>query len=83
MTGSTTNEFAADVLICGAGSTGLTLAIDLARRGISSRLIEKMHKPFADSRGKGIQLRTQELFEDLGIIDRMVAAGGLYPPMRH
>src|SRR5690606_13949764 len=30
----------------------------------------------------GIQPRTQEVFEDLGIIDRIVAAGGLYPPLR-
>ena len=77
-----TKEFAADVLICGAGAAGLTLAIDLARRGVSFRLIEKMDGPFLGSRGKGIQPRTQEIFEDLGIIDRIVAVGGLYPPQR-
>jgi 2-polyprenyl-6-methoxyphenol hydroxylase-like FAD-dependent oxidoreductase len=72
----------ADVLICGAGAAGLTLAIELARRGISFRLIEKMSEPFQGSRGKGIQPRTQEIFEDLGIIDRIVPAGGLYPLQR-
>jgi 2-polyprenyl-6-methoxyphenol hydroxylase-like FAD-dependent oxidoreductase len=72
----------ADVLICGAGAAGLTLAIDLARRGISFLLIEKLHQPFPGSRGKGIQPRTQEVFEDLDILDRLVAAGGLYPPQR-
>ena len=71
-----------DVLICGAGAAGLTLAIDLARRGLSFRLIEKMAAPFHGSRGKGIQPRTQEVFEDLGILDRIVAAGGNYPPER-
>ncbi|MET0406065.1 MAG: FAD-dependent oxidoreductase, partial [Cystobacter sp.] len=70
------------VLICGAGASGLTLAIDLARRGVSFRLIEKLARPFPGSRGKGIQPRTQEVFEDLGIIDRLVAAGGAYPPAR-
>jgi 2-polyprenyl-6-methoxyphenol hydroxylase-like FAD-dependent oxidoreductase len=75
-------KFAADILIFGAGAAGITLAIDLARRGISFRLIEKMGGPFRGSRGKGIQPRTQEIFEDLGIIDRIVAAGGLYPPQR-
>jgi 2-polyprenyl-6-methoxyphenol hydroxylase-like FAD-dependent oxidoreductase len=70
------------VLICGAGAAGLTLAIDLARRGVLFRLIEKMDQPFPGSRGKGIQPRTQEVFEDLGIIDRIVAAGGTYPRMR-
>src|SRR5580658_2481114 len=77
-----TKEYAADVLICGAGAAGLTLAIDLARRGISFRLIEKMDGPFRGSRGKGIQPRTQEVFEDLGILDRIAAAGGRYPPQR-
>jgi 2-polyprenyl-6-methoxyphenol hydroxylase-like FAD-dependent oxidoreductase len=77
-----TDDFAAEVLICGAGAAGLTLAIDLARRGTSFRLIEKMDALFAGSRGKGIQPRTQEIFEDLGLIDRLVAVGGVYPPQR-
>jgi 2-polyprenyl-6-methoxyphenol hydroxylase-like FAD-dependent oxidoreductase len=77
-----TEEFVTDVLICGAGAAGLTLAIDLARRGISFRLIEKMNNPFRGSRGKGIQPRSQEIFEDLGILDRVVAVGGIYPPRR-
>ncbi len=70
------------VLICGAGAAGLTLAIDLSRRGVPFRLIEKLERPFAGSRGKGIQPRSQEVFEDLGVLDRLVAAGGLYPPPR-
>src|SRR5271154_5827550 len=45
------------VLIVGAGPTGLTLAIDLARRGVSFRLIEAEAAPFAGSRGKGLQPR--------------------------
>jgi 2-polyprenyl-6-methoxyphenol hydroxylase-like FAD-dependent oxidoreductase len=77
-----TEDFVTEVLICGAGATGLTLAIDLARRGVPFRLIEKMDDPFRGSRGKGVQPRTQEIFEDLGIIDRIVAVGGLYPPRR-
>ncbi|ENC1616473.1 FAD-dependent oxidoreductase, partial [Salmonella enterica subsp. enterica] len=71
-----------DVLICGAGVTGLTLAIELARHGVSFRLIEKRTTPFTGSRGKGIQPRTQEIFEDLGILNKVVAAGGLYPRLR-
>jgi 2-polyprenyl-6-methoxyphenol hydroxylase-like FAD-dependent oxidoreductase len=71
-----------DVLICGAGAAGLTLAIDLARRGCLFRIIDQLERPFGGSRGKGIQPRTQEVFEDLGIIDRVVAAGGVYPPIR-
>lgn len=71
-----------EVLICGAGAAGLTLAIDLARRGVSFRIVEQMERPFAGSRGKGLQPRTQEVFEDLGILDRIMAAGGVYPPIR-
>jgi len=71
-----------DVLICGAGACGLTLAVELARHGITFRLIEKMPVPFPGSRGKGIQPRTQEVFEDMGILDKVVAAGGRYPRQR-
>ena len=75
-------DFTTDVLICGAGAAGLTLAVDLARRGIAFRLVDKIAGPFAGSRGKGIQPRSQEVFEDLGIVDRLAAAGGPYPPQR-
>jgi len=71
-----------DVLICGAGAAGLTLAVELARRGVDFRLIDAAPQPFHGSRGKGVQPRTLEVFEDLGVVDRMVAAGGPYPPQR-
>jgi len=71
-----------DVLICGAGAAGLTLAIELARRGTAFRLIDAAAEPFHGSRGKGIQPRSLEVFEDLGVVDRLVAAGGAYPPQR-
>ena len=74
--------YSTDVLICGAGAAGLTLAIDLARRGVGFRLIDKINAPFQGARGKAIQPRSQEVFEDLAIVDRVVAAGGPYPPQR-
>jgi 2-polyprenyl-6-methoxyphenol hydroxylase-like FAD-dependent oxidoreductase len=70
------------VLIVGAGPTGLTLAVDLIRRRISCRLIDAAETPFTGSRGKGIQPRTLEIFEDLGVIDPILAAGSLYPKFR-
>jgi len=76
------NATTTDVLICGAGPSGLTLAIDLARRGISFRLIEKRDTHFNGSRGKGLQPRSLEVFEDLGIVDRVTALGGIYPALR-
>ncbi|MER6211839.1 FAD-dependent oxidoreductase [Streptomyces sp. NPDC001642] len=71
-----------DVIICGTGAAGLTLALDLARRNIAFLLIDKAAQPFIGSRGKGIQPRSQEVFEDLGVIDRIVASGGEYPVQR-
>src|SRR5580698_6816878 len=71
-----------EVLISGAGATGLTLAIELARRNVAFELVEKLDRPFRGSRGKGIQPRSQEIFEDLGIVDRLFAVGGRYPPQR-
>ncbi len=70
------------VLIAGAGPTGLTLAIELARRAIPFRLIEAASAPCDGSRGKGIQPRTLEIFDDLGVIDAILAAGGPYPRLR-
>ncbi|HEY1892819.1 MAG TPA: FAD-dependent oxidoreductase [Steroidobacteraceae bacterium] len=70
------------VLIAGAGAAGLTLAIDLARRNIPLRIIDKAEVPFSGSRGKGLQPRTQEVFEDLGVLDRIAARGGPYPMIR-
>ncbi|MEV0301185.1 FAD-dependent monooxygenase [Streptomyces prasinus] len=68
-----------DVLIVGAGPTGLTLGIDLARRGVSARIVERENGLFPGSRGKGLQPRTLEIFDDLGVYDAIRAAGGTYP----
>ena len=70
------------ILIVGAGPTGLTLAVDLARRRIPFRLIESATTPFEGSRGKGIQPRTLEIFDDLGAIDAILATGAPYPKLR-
>ena len=68
-----------DVLIVGAGPTGLTLGIDLARRGGDALVVERADGLFPGSRGKGIQPRTMEVFDDLGVLDAIRAAGGTYP----
>jgi 2-polyprenyl-6-methoxyphenol hydroxylase-like FAD-dependent oxidoreductase len=69
------------VLIVGAGPTGLTLGCELARGGVSFRLIEAAPGPRPGSRGKGVQPRSLEVFEDLGIVDRVLANGRLAMPM--
>ncbi|MBH0774850.1 FAD-dependent monooxygenase [Nocardia bovistercoris] len=70
------------VLVVGAGPTGLTLAIELARRDIAVRIIDKTDEHFAGSRGDSIQPRTLEVFDDLGVLDAVLAAGIPTPIMR-
>jgi 2-polyprenyl-6-methoxyphenol hydroxylase-like FAD-dependent oxidoreductase len=70
------------VLIVGAGPTGLTLACELARRRVAFRLVEAMQGPQPGSRGKGLQPRTLELFGDIGIADPVLANGRLAMPLR-
>ena len=68
-----------DVVIVGAGPTGLALGVDLARRGVDALVVEKADRLFPGSRGKGIQPRTMEVLEDLGVLDAILTAGGPYP----
>lgn len=63
-----------DVLIIGAGPTGLTLAAELVRRGIAVRLIDKS-PPTHTSNALGIQARTLELFDRMGISAEFVRRG--------
>jgi 2-polyprenyl-6-methoxyphenol hydroxylase-like FAD-dependent oxidoreductase len=72
-----------EVLIAGAGFAGLVLACDLARRGVGFRIVEMSPAPpdhRSGSRGKGIQPRTLEIYDDLGVINAVHAAGGPYSP---
>ena len=64
-----------DVLIVGAGPTGLMLANQLARRGVRMRIIDRHAGPARESRALGVQARTLEIYSHLGIADRAVALG--------
>ncbi|MFD4196844.1 FAD-dependent oxidoreductase [Amycolatopsis thermoflava] len=68
-----------DVLITGAGPAGTTLAIDLLRRGLAVRIIDKAPHSFEGSRAKGLQPRTLEVFDDLGVLDDVLAGSADYP----
>ena len=71
-----------EVLIVGAGLTGLTLACDLLRRGIDFRIIDKSADYFPGSRGKGLTPRSLEVFDDLGVIDELMPYGYSHPIIR-
>ena len=64
-----------DVLIVGAGPTGLMLANQLARRGVRMRIIDRHAGPARESRALGVQARTLEIYSHLGIADQAVALG--------
>jgi 2-polyprenyl-6-methoxyphenol hydroxylase-like FAD-dependent oxidoreductase len=68
-----------DVLVVGAGPAGLTLACDLKRRGLNVRIIDAAESGFPGSRAKGIQPRTQEVFNDLGVLEEITARATTYP----
>src|SRR5260221_1320077 len=69
------------VIIIGAGPTGRTLACDIARRGVPLRIVDKGAEPFTGSRGKGVQPRTLEVFDDLDLVQELLSAGSPYPRM--
>ncbi|WP_030017243.1 FAD-dependent monooxygenase [Streptomyces monomycini] len=70
------------VLVVGGGPTGLTLGIELARRGVGVRVVDKATAYFDGSRGDSLQPRTLEVFDDLGVLDAVRAAGAPPAPLR-
>lgn len=64
-----------DVLIVGAGPTGLMLANQLVRRGIRVEIVDRHSGPAQQSRALGVQARTLEIYAQLGIVDRALELG--------
>jgi 2-polyprenyl-6-methoxyphenol hydroxylase-like FAD-dependent oxidoreductase len=64
-----------EVLIIGAGPTGLVLALWLTRLGVSVRIVDKAAEPGTTSRALGVQARTLEFYQQLGIADQVIAGG--------
>lgn len=63
------------VLVVGAGPTGLTMALWLKRLGVEIRIIDKDCAPGETSRALAVQARTLEFHRQLGIVDDVLAAG--------
>src|SRR3989442_10378888 len=62
-------------LIVGGGPVGLTLAIDLGRRGVRCTLIEQKEAPQFLPKMERCNARTMEIFRRMGIVDKVRAAG--------
>src|SRR5262249_12700308 len=63
------------VLIAGAGPTGLTLAVDLGMRGIRCTLVEQKEAPQFLPKMERCNARSMEIYRRLGLADRIRAAG--------
>ena len=68
-----------DVLIVGAGPTGMVLALWLTRLGIAVRIIDKTSEPGTTSRALAVQARTLELYRQLNLTEAVIAHGHKVP----
>jgi 3-(3-hydroxy-phenyl)propionate hydroxylase len=68
-----------DVVVVGAGPTGLVLALGLTQRGIDVVVLEKKHSIAEHSRAPGIWPPTQQVLADLGVLDRFLEGGITLP----
>jgi 2-polyprenyl-6-methoxyphenol hydroxylase-like FAD-dependent oxidoreductase len=68
-----------DVLIIGAGPTGLVLALWLTKLGVKVHIIDKTSEPGTTSRAVAVQARTLELYQQLDLTDTMVSGGHKVP----
>jgi 2-polyprenyl-6-methoxyphenol hydroxylase-like FAD-dependent oxidoreductase len=70
-----------EVLIVGAGPTGLAHALWLTAQGVEVRIVDRNDGPGTTSRAMAVQARTLELYRQLDLSDRVVAAGFRNPAM--
>ena len=62
------------MLIAGAGPIGLTAAIELTRRGVDCRIVDPLLEPPQYAKAVGVQPRTLEVFEGMGVLRRILDA---------
>ena len=68
-----------DVLIAGAGPTGLVLALWLTKLGVKVRIVDKTAEPGTTSRALAVQARTLELYRQLDLTEAVIAGGHQVP----
>ena len=71
-----------DVLIVGAGPTGLALAVQLIRYGVNFVIIDKKEGTTPFSKAIGVQARTLEIYEQIDLADKLVDEGSITTGVR-
>jgi 2-polyprenyl-6-methoxyphenol hydroxylase-like FAD-dependent oxidoreductase len=71
-----------EILIIGAGPTGLALSAELRRRGIAALTVDKIAEGANTSRAAVVHARTLEVLEPLGVVPAMLAEGVKVPIFR-
>src|SRR3712207_3953616 len=68
-----------DVVVVGAGPTGLALACGLAARGVEPLVLDRVAQGANTSRAAVVHARTLEVLEDIGVTEQMLRLGVLVP----
>ena len=72
-----------DVLIIGAGPSGLFAAAELARHGVEARLVERDVQPHREARATAIQPGTLEILNSVGLLAPFRRCGRAHPVFSH
>jgi NADPH-dependent dioxygenase len=64
-----------DVLVAGAGPVGLTAALELTRRGVRVRVVDRANGPAVTSRATATHARTLEIYEQMGLAAEILSRG--------